>query len=109
MKHSVFLTENASRDILEIWKYIAVNDSIMAADKIRKGLEKTAKSLENMPGRGHVSPELERIGITEYKEAHFKVYRMIYFIKEKTVFIIAVLDGRRDLQDILIQRSLRTP
>ncbi len=107
MKYSVFLTESASCDIVEIWKFIALNDSIIAAGKIRRGLEKTVRNLEVLPERGHVCPELERIGVFDYREVHFKTFRLIYFIKEENIFVVGIFDGRRELQEILIQRSLR--
>jgi mRNA-degrading endonuclease RelE of RelBE toxin-antitoxin system len=35
-------------------------------------------SLADNPERGHIPPELERIGVYEYREIHVKVYRIIY-------------------------------
>jgi len=34
----------------------------------------------------------------------FNPYRIIYLVKDKTVFIIAVFDGRREIDDILYDR-----
>ena len=59
------------------------------------------------PIRGHLPPELERIGVLDYKEIHYKPYRIIYQIIESTVYVHCVLDGRRDLQQLLEERLLR--
>jgi toxin ParE1/3/4 len=42
-----------------------------------------------------------------FREIHFKPYRIIYQIVESDVYIHAVLDGRRDLQELLEIRLLR--
>jgi hypothetical protein len=38
---------------------------------------------------------------------HLKVYRIIYQIVGLDVFVHAVLDGRRDIQELLYQRLIR--
>ena len=65
------------------------------------------ESLETLPQRGHCPPELERIGMMEYREVFFKPYRVIYRIAGREVRVYAVLDGRRDLPDLLQERILR--
>ncbi len=107
MKYDVYLTYEAEDDIFEIYKYVAVNDSQINADKLFKNIKETIAKLENLPKRGHHPPELKRINILEYLEVHFKPYRIIYQILDKRVFIHCVLDGRRNLQDILQDRFIR--
>ena len=60
-----------------------------------------------MANRGHIPPELERVGVYEYREIYFKPYRIIYQIVESDVYIHCVLDSRRDLEDLLQERLLR--
>ncbi len=107
MEYEVFLTSDAEADILEIYKYVALHDSVNNADHLLQKLKDSCLNLENYPGRGHLPPELERINVREYFEIHFKAYRIIYQIREKKVFIHCVLDGRRNLQDLLQERLLR--
>ncbi|MBN2424485.1 MAG: type II toxin-antitoxin system RelE/ParE family toxin [Calditrichaceae bacterium] len=107
MKYEVFLTEDAQEDIFGIYNYVALNDSIDKADSLFEKLQETCLSLENYPDRGHLPPELERINVREYSEIHFKPYRIIYQIRNRQVFIHCVLEGRRNLQDILQERILR--
>ena len=107
MKFEVFLTIDAEEDIFEIYNYVAINDSDGKADYLSGKLLETCLSLENSPDRGHLPPELERINVREYSEIHFKPYRIIYQVRNKQVFIHCVLDGRRNLQDILQDRLLR--
>ena len=107
MKYKVYLVEDAELDILEIYSYVAENDSVEAADRLLDNIEKTIMKLESLPERGHFPPELERIGVLEYREIFYRPYRIIYHIIKSEVYVHCVLDGRRDLQDILQRRVLR--
>ena len=107
MKFSVTLIQEAEDDLFDIYGYILNNDSPAHAEYVILKLQKACISLGEMPERGHIPPELERIGATGFKEIHFKPYRIIYEIEKKTVFVHCVLDGRRDLQDLLERRLLR--
>jgi toxin ParE1/3/4 len=107
MTFKVFLIADAEQDILELYKYIANSDTIEKAEYVFKNIEKKCSSLNAFPNRGHYPPELERIGIYEYREIHFKPYRIIYQVIDSNVYIHCVLDGRRELEEILERRLLR--
>lgn len=107
MKFVVQIIGDAEDDIFDIYKYIAVNDTVASAEYIFEKLQEICFSLAANPERGHYPPEFERIGITEYREIHFKLYRVIYKILDRDVFVYCVVDGRRDLQELLERRLLR--
>ena len=104
---SVAIIDDAQADILAICKYILENDSVQAADHVFGEIEELCYSLKHLAERGHVPPELARINVNAYLEVHFKPYRIIYEIEGKKVFIHCILDGRRELQDLLERRLLR--
>jgi toxin ParE1/3/4 len=105
--YEVLLADDAQNDLLEIYRYVAFNDSLEKADQLLDKLEELVQALDSLPTRGHLPPELARIGVTDYREVHFKPYRVIYRIEGQRVFVYCVLDGRRDLQSLLEQRLLR--
>ena len=104
---SVFLLEDAESDIDNIYLYVKRNDSEEKAERLSQNIEQVILSLQTSPLRGHYPPELERLDIREYREVFFKPYRIIYEVAEGSVFIHCVLDGRRELRDILQQRLMR--
>lgn len=108
MKYEVRITEVALNDLYTICKYVAINDSPRKAEHLLNNIYKAMSSLETMPARGNHPPEMQRLGITDFREIFFKPYRIIYETKGKTVFIHAVLDGRRSCEDLLQQRLLET-
>ncbi|MGA3052422.1 MAG: type II toxin-antitoxin system RelE/ParE family toxin [Chitinispirillaceae bacterium] len=107
MKFQVFIIAEVEEDIVEICHYIMRQDSVIKSRYVADTLKQTCETLARSPERGHHPPELERIGVMDFREIHFKPYRIIYQIIEKKVFVHCVLDGRRDLQEILERRLLR--
>jgi len=107
MNYAVQLLEAAEWDLLDIHSYFEQSDSPESADRLLDGIELVISELETMPERGHFPPELERIGIRNYREIHFKPYRIIYAIEGDAVLVYGVLDGRRDMQTLLQHRMLR--
>ena len=106
-KYRVRIINEAELDLADIYTYIARDDSPEKADHVLEKLETLSLSLAEMPERGHIPPELDRIGVTGFLEVHFKPYRIVYQIAAQDVFIHCVLDGRRDMQSILQRRLLR--
>ena len=107
MKYRVFIIDDAEEDLFEIYRYISTYDSPQKAEKLRAQLEKICLGLSEFPDRGHTPPELERIGVFEYQEIHYKVYRIIYQVIRRNVYVHCILDSRRDLQEMLEKRLLR--
>lgn len=106
-RYRVRLTEDAEQDLIDIYRYIALHDSLENADYVLDQLESLCSRLSELPDRGHVPPELDRIGVTNYREVYFKPYRVIYETIRQDVFIHSILDGRRDLPTLLQRRLIR--
>jgi toxin ParE1/3/4 len=106
-RYRVRISEEAEQDLFDIHRHIAIHDSVEKATYVLDQLEPLCSSLADLPMRGHIPPELDRIGVTNYRELHFKPYRIIYEVIGQDVFIHCVLDGRRDMQALLERRVVR--
>lgn len=106
MAYAVFLTNDAARDLEEIYDYIAQHDAPRKAAQVLAQIEKRFKSLSESPQRGAHPKELLSLGIREYREIFFRPYRIIYRILDDTVYILLIADGRRDMQTLLQRRLL---
>ncbi|WP_096701474.1 type II toxin-antitoxin system RelE/ParE family toxin [Magnetospirillum sp. 15-1] len=107
MTFEVLLSEDAARDIEDIYRYIAEYDVIENADRVLLALEEICLALSELPDRGNVPKELRSLGMTEFREVHYKPYRVIYRIVDRLVVVYCVVDGRRDMQGLLQRRLLR--
>jgi toxin ParE1/3/4 len=106
MTEKVILLPEAKGDMVDLYLYVARHDSVIHADALLLKLEETCSSLCNNPERGHVVPELKRVFVGGFREIHFKPYRIIFQTAGETVYVHAVLDGRRELQELLEKRML---
>ncbi len=79
----------------------------MRAGEIIDRIVARADSLETSPLRGRTPPELETIGDRSCREVVESPWRILYKVGTERVEIHGVLDGRRSLQDILMERLLR--
>ena len=107
MSFTVYFTKGAKQDLFEIYTYVKDKGYPLNAQKLFSELKNTCNSLSEMPERGHILEELERVGVLDYREIHLKVYRIIYQIIGPDVYIHSILDGRRDIKEILERRILR--
>ena len=105
-QHEVLLTEDAERDLEDLFDYIAEHDSYASANHVLDRIEKSIASLSSFPERGSFPKELLALGIKDYRQVFFKPYRMIYRIFEKRVYIYLIVDGRRDMRTLLERRLL---
>jgi len=93
----------AENDLIEIIEYISI-ESPADALKILQKIKKMASSLYSLPERDRVVPELQDQGILTYREIVIPPWRIIYRISENEVYVLTVLDARRNVEDILLKR-----
>jgi toxin ParE1/3/4 len=106
MTYSVIVLPEARDDLIEIFRFVSEHDSTIKADALLDRLEEKCNFLRTSPERGHQVSELKRVHVEGFREIHFKPYRIIFQIFDARVFIHAILDGRRDLQEFLERRIL---
>lgn len=106
MPVKVLLSNDAARDLDELYDYIALHDAPRKADYVLEQIEKAFSKLSEFPERGAYPKELLAIGIREYREIFFKPYRIIYRVIDKNVYVLLIVDGRRDMQSLLQRRLL---
>ena len=103
--YEVRWSETSEKDLIGILEYI-VGDSPSHAYEIFKEVKRKASSLHMFPDRGRIVPEVQDQGITQYRELIVAPWRIIYRISEKNVYVLSVLDSRRNVEDILLKRLI---
>lgn len=104
--YEVLLTKGAEQDLETIYDYIAKFDSAANANYVLDELLTVVENLAVYPERGSYPNELSAMGIHDYRQTFFKPYRVIYRILGKAVYIVLIVDGRRDMQSLLMRRLL---
>jgi len=104
----VVWSDAATLDLLRLACWVAA-DSPADAVALLAQLRRRAGSLATVPARGRVVPELAFFGISVLREVVERPYRIVYRITERTVAVVGVLDGRRELDDVLLERLTAPP
>jgi toxin ParE1/3/4 len=103
--YQVFWTETAQQDLKNIMAYIAT-DSETQARRVYLAIKQKADTLRQMPLQGRIVPELRYYGVLTYRELISLPWRIIYKTDENKVWVLAVIDGRRNVEDILLDRFI---
>ena len=106
-RYVVVWTEVALRDIESIAHYL-VSEASGRAESIVERIIARGEALETLPERGRTPPELRAINDRTWREVQEPPWRLLYRISGKTVEIHGVLDARRSLEDILMERLLQS-
>ncbi len=96
----------AEEDLKSIIEYIYVNNPSAARDNLNK-IKTKVSDLCFFPKRGRVVPELKDHGIIQYRELIIPPWRVIYRVSKEQVYVLSVIDSRRNVEDILLQRLVR--
>jgi len=78
------------------------------ARRVLARMEQRAATLEQHPARERIVPELACFGLNTWRELIVKPYREIYRIEAGRGYVLTVVDGRRDLEDLLLKRLLKS-
>ncbi len=104
-KYAVIWASTAENDLARIIEYLAV-DSPANALKVLDKLKKKAANLHHSPKRGRIIPELQEYGIYQFRELIIAPWRLIYRVQMNEVYVLAVIDYRQNIEDILLKRIL---
>lgn len=106
MSFQLELTSDARQDIEDHYRFITTNDSRVNANKVLDAVLKRVDSLEELPERGEVVPELRDSHGEQYRQVFVHSHRLIYTVIDSTVFIMLYCDGRRDMESLLHRRLM---
>ena len=101
----VTLAPEAIEDILEIYAYLLDRDGKEQAGEVLERLEKSA--LEKLSTRGKLPEELIPFGNNKIHAIQVAPLRIFYRAEPDAVFVLAVLDGRRNIAQVLAERLVR--
>ena len=104
--HRVTWASPAAGDLQDIADRLLM-DSRTAALRFLDRVDGAVSKLASVPGLGRVVPELERHNVCLYRELILSPWRLIYRYDRDHVYVLAVIDGRRNVEDVLLRRLMR--
>jgi len=105
----VAFTRCADEDIRGICAFIAERDGLNAAAMLLEKFIAARDSLRELPERGRIPPELDRVNVRAFREIQVGPYRVIYQVNTdaREIYLHVVADGRRDFTELLQERLLK--
>ena len=103
----VLWAETARRDLAGIVEFVAEESGSARALAVLDRVERRCETLATLPGRGRIVPELRLVGVHNFRELIEGPWRIVYRLDVDHVYVTAVLDARRDLASLLLERLVR--
>ena len=103
----VVLLASAEQDLKELRRYIVKNFSLATWQKTYDKLKASIGNLADFPLLGAIPEELETLNLTQYRQIFSGKNRVIYEVRQDTVFIHVIMDTRRDMVSFLMARLVR--
>jgi toxin ParE1/3/4 len=101
MRRRYVLAPEAALDLIKTWRYIKKHSSVRTADRVESAVRGQIIFLAENPRAGHWRKDL-----TDEPVKFFPVYSYLIVYRPDTVplQIVAVLQGRRDVEQALKRR-----
>jgi toxin ParE1/3/4 len=103
----VVILDSAEQDLKDLRSYVVKNFSQTTWLKTYSKLKESIRNLSIFPLLGAVPPELESLNMNQYRQIISGMNRVIYEPRADAVYIYMIVDSRRDLETLLMQRLMR--
>lgn len=102
----VFL-DSAEQDLKDLRAYIIKNFSQRTWLSTFEKIKLAVKTLQRFPRAGIIPDEIEKLNLTQYRQILSGMNRIIYEVRQDTIYIHVVVDARREMSALLTRRLLR--
>lgn len=104
--YKVIIPKTVEQDLAEILEYYsALNPEYALA--LLNTFKQRFSELKQLPERGRIVPELYIYNELRYRELIEQNWRIFYKVQNSEVLVLAVIDSRRNVQEILLRKLQR--
>lgn len=105
-KYKVYWVRGAEDGLLSVIKYFHSDHPVVIKNNPHK-IKNKVPNLNGLPQRGRIGPEIKWQGILHYRELIIVLWKIIYRIFDSNVYVLSVIDSRKNIENILRQRLMR--
>ena len=95
-------------DLKALKSYLVKNFGKEAWQASYSKIQEAVGTLQTFPLGGKIPEELDKLNLTQYRQVISGMNRIIYEVRQETIYIHMVCDTRKDMQCLLTKRLLRT-
>lgn len=103
----IVILASAELDLHDLCTYIVKDFSAATWQKTFKQIKASIRNLASFPLLGAVPDELQTLNLTQYRQVLSGRNRIIYEVRQDTIYIHLIVDSRRDLPSFLLRRLVR--
>lgn len=108
MSLKVVILQSAQTDLRELRTYLVRQFSTQTWQSTYADLKTAILGLADLPYSGSIPEEIEKLNLGQYRQIVLGMNRVIYEVRDKTVFIHIIVDTRKSLPALLMRRLLRS-
>jgi len=107
MKYAVVILKSAEQDLRDLKRYLVKDFGMPVWQDSLDNLKATINNLKSFPFSGSIPDELQHINLAQYRQVITGKNRIIYEVRQTTLYVHIVVDNRRDMKTMLTRRLLR--
>lgn len=108
MSLKVVILQSAQTDLRELRTYLVRQFSTQTWQSTYADLKTAILGLADLPYSGSIPEEIEKLNLGQYRQIVLGMNRVIYEVRDETVFIHIIVDTRKSLPALLMRRLLRS-
>ena len=107
MSSKVVILQSAETDLKELRSCLIKNFSNQTWQSTYSSLKAAIRHLGEQPYTGSIPEEIEKLNLSQYRQILSEMNRVIYEVREQTVFVHIIADTRKSLSALLMKRLLQ--
>lgn len=108
MSFKVVILQSAETDLKELRTYLTKHFSTQTWQVTYSSLKAAIRHLGTLPYAGSIPDEIEKLNLSQYRQILSGMNRVIYEVREQTVYVHIIADTRKDLPTLLMKRLLQS-
>jgi mRNA-degrading endonuclease RelE of RelBE toxin-antitoxin system len=107
MNYKVVILASAEQDLKELKSYVVKHFSLDVWNVTYAELKESIRNLKTFPFVSTIPEELVQLNLTHYRQIISGMNRVIYEVRQETIYIHIVADTRKDMKTLLTNRIMR--
>jgi len=103
----VVVLAGAEEDLKDLRRYLIKSFDKPVWQRTYRKIQDSIRTIRAFPQRGSIPDELVDLGLQQYRQVISGMNRIIYEIRDETLYIHIICDTRRDMRTLLSRRLLR--
>ncbi|MHC8391971.1 type II toxin-antitoxin system RelE/ParE family toxin [Pseudomonas sp. MDT2-39-1] len=107
MSLKVVILQSAEMDLKELRIYLIQQFSTQTWQSTYADLKAAIRNLGIQPYSGLIPEEIKKLNLSQYRQILSGMNRIIYEIREQTIYVHIIADTRKSLPALLMKRLLQ--